>query len=87
MQSLFHKLSTIGAIPRLNSFYGGVSGPIWLDSVGCTGRESGILNCVHSGIGSISSQCDSADHAGVECPGMALWVLILQCIIQANTQF
>ena len=78
MQSLFHKLSTIGAIPRLNSFYGGVSGPIWLDSVGCTGRESKILKCVHSGIGSISSQCDSADHSGVECPGMAFCVIFKQ---------
>ena len=65
----YNQLSTIGAIPHLNSFYGSVGGPIWLDSVGCTGRESRILNCVHSGVGSISSVCDNADHSGVECPG------------------
>ena len=62
----------LGAIPRLNSFYGRASGPMWLDNVRCTGRESNILNCSHNGIGSVSSFCDSGDHSGVECSGMKL---------------
>jgi len=62
----------LGPIPRLNSFYGRASGPMWLDNVRCTGREGNILNCSHNGIGSVSSFCDSGDHSGVECPGMKL---------------
>ena len=61
-----------GAIPHLNSFYGRASGPMWLDSVRCTGSESSVLNCTHSGIGSVSSVCDSGDQSGVECPGRLL---------------
>ena len=74
---VFHHLCSViddplGPIGCLNSFYGRASGPMWLDNVRCTGRESNILNCSHNGIGSVSSFCDSGDQSGVECSGMKL---------------
>jgi len=61
-----------GAIPRLNSFYGRTTGPIWLYNVRCSQNESSILNCTHNGIGQVTSFCDHGDDSGVECPGKPL---------------
>lgn len=63
-----------GAIPRLNSFYGHTSGPIWLDRVRCTRNESNILNCTHNGVSRLPYSCDHGDDSGVECPGKSFHV-------------
>ena len=44
------------------------SGPIWLDSVICTGSESTLFSCAHLGFGIIRGCSHSAD-AGVICSG------------------
>ena len=58
-----------GAIAYFNAQFGYGSGPIWLDSLSCTGRESSLLNCSHGGIGVKYSFCGHDDDAGVQCPG------------------
>ena len=86
MQFYFPLLLSQGAIPRLNSYYGRTTGPIWLDYLRCTGSERGILNCTNYGIESVSSSCTHGDDAGVECPGRwacvpnMLWLLSM-CIL------
>ena len=72
-------LLSLGAIPRLNAYYGRTTGPIWLDNLRCTGDETSILNCTHYGIDSISPFCDHGDDAGVECPGK--WFVCLDAYI------
>ena len=61
-------------LARPSSYYGEGSGPIWLDSVGCTGRESSIGECYHSGLGVHSSTCNHRRDAGVLCLGESLYV-------------
>lgn len=41
------------------------SGSILLDNVGCTGRESKLVNCSHNGIG--VHDCSHSEDAGVRC--------------------
>ena len=48
--------------------FGQGSGPIWLDSVTCTGNESTIARCGHLGVG-ITRSCDHNKDAGVKCSG------------------
>ncbi|XP_070176422.1 scavenger receptor cysteine-rich domain-containing protein DMBT1-like isoform X2 [Littorina saxatilis] len=46
--------------------FGQGSGPIWIDDLSCTGTETNIAFCRHSGFG--ITNCDHTEDAGVYCP-------------------
>ena len=48
--------------------FGQGSGPIWLDSVTCTGNESTLASCGHFGL-NITRSCYHYEDAGVRCSG------------------
>ena len=48
--------------------FGQGSGPIWLDSVTCTGSESTLASCGHFGL-NITRSCNHNEDAGVRCSG------------------
>ena len=48
--------------------FGQGSGPIWLDSVTCTGNESTLASCYHAGI-NVTGLCTHSNDAGVRCFG------------------
>ena len=48
--------------------FGQGSGSIWLDSVTCTGSESTLASCGHTGV-NVTSLCTHARDAGVRCFG------------------
>ena len=81
MVSLYYKLKyvgshhfvyiNLGAGYNLNAYFGRGTGVILLDNVGCTGRESRLLDCyIPSGVGVYSYNCGHDDDAGVRCNGM-----------------
>ena len=45
--------------------FGGSNGKIWLNNVRCSGNETSLLDCPHSGWGNTS--CTHANDAGVVC--------------------
>ena len=49
--------------------YGPGSGPVFLDRLGCTGKEDALVNCEHRPLGFPNTDCTHLDDAGVECPG------------------
>ena len=52
--------------------FGQGEGSIWLDDVGCSGRESSLSECSRAGIGIHS--CDHSKDAGVVCGGKYMTV-------------
>ena len=48
------------------AYYGQGSGPIWLDDVLCTGRETSILECRANPIG--VHNCGHNEDVGILCP-------------------
>ena len=48
--------------------FGQGSGPIWLDSVSCSGRESVLASCGHLGV-NVTRSCTHSKDAGVRCSG------------------
>ena len=66
--TLTDNCSTSGFTVYSNSYFGGGSGWIFLDNVYCTGEESRLIDCYHSGIG--VHNCDHTDDAGVRCTGI-----------------
>uniref|UniRef100_A0A3P9DRI5 SRCR domain-containing protein n=1 Tax=Maylandia zebra TaxID=106582 RepID=A0A3P9DRI5_9CICH len=47
--------------------FGQGSGRVWMNEVGCTGRESNLFECRQSGLG--SHDCSHSEDAGVICQG------------------
>ena len=50
----------------LSASFGQGSGPIWLDSVKCSGTELTLASCGHLGVG-ITRSCSHSEDAGVRC--------------------
>ena len=50
----------------ISAFFGQGSGPIWLDSVTCSGGESTLASCGHLGVG-VTRSCSHSEDAGVRC--------------------
>ena len=77
----------LGASSFLNAYFGRGTGNILLDSVGCTERESRLLDCSSSGVGVYRYYCGHDDDAGVRCNGMLIYsmhicTLGVVCIVQ-----
>ena len=51
-----------------SAYFSQGSGPIWLDSVTCTGSESILIRCGHLGV-NITRSCSHFEDAGVRCYG------------------
>lgn len=56
-------IDALGAV-ALQSFGGGI-GQIWLDDLHCTGTETYLASCRHSGFG--LHNCGHNEDAGVSC--------------------
>ena len=55
----------IAALAITRTIFGRGTGPVYLNSVRCTGIESSLLSCSHSVIG---VACSHSSDAGVVCP-------------------
>ncbi|XP_025760647.1 putative DMBT1-like protein [Oreochromis niloticus] len=51
-----------------SAHFGAGTGQIWLDDVTCSGNESSLAKCQHSGFG--SNRCGHHEDAGVICSGL-----------------
>jgi deleted-in-malignant-brain-tumors protein 1 len=56
------------AISTAGSYFGSVDGPIFLQSVNCSGREDNLLQCLVQSPGDTS--CRHSQDVGVVCPGI-----------------
>ena len=54
-----------GALAQRSSFYGGGTGAIFLDSLGCDGTEDGLLDCTSST--TPASTCTHNSDASIRC--------------------
>ena len=68
---------SIGAVAFSNAHFGAGIGSVFLNSVSCSGREIGILDCPYS---TSTSSCSHSDDAGMRCQGM----LIHACVQQST---
>lgn len=55
-----------GAVPLYNALFGQGAGPIYINSISCTGNENTINNCT---IGTSYYYCSHYDDAGLRCGG------------------
>ena len=63
-------ITTTGAIGYSFSHFGGGTGGIFLDNLGCRGYESKLLDCIRPKIG--VHNCNHNADAGVRCQGKAI---------------
>lgn len=64
-------------IARINAYYGRGNGPIWMDGVGCNGREDSLFKCWANGR---TAGVTHATDAGVKCfpkgkPNEMVWYM------------
>ena len=57
-----------GGTPYYNAYFGGGTGPIFLDDVACTSSASQLLECSSSPV--LAHNCDHNADAGVGCEGI-----------------
>ena len=50
---------------HLGSSYGSGTGQIWLDDLRCSGNETSLLSCPHSGLG--IHNCDHIQDVSIAC--------------------
>ena len=78
---IYNNLSSItinsGAVAFTRSHFGGGTGGIFLDNLGCLGNESRLLDCTHPAIG--FHNCKHNADAGVRCQGtqFGYWTSLL----------
>ena len=65
----FFMYPPLGAISFKNAYFGNGAGLILLDNVWCSGGESRLIDCSHSGVGVHGRYCSHSDDAGVRCIG------------------
>lgn len=51
--------------PYSNAHYGQRVGPVWIDNLKCTGKESDLESCSFNGWG--LENCEHGEDAGVNC--------------------
>ena len=69
-----------GAIALFEAAYGQGTGPIWLDSVQCTGSEENIDSCSHDPWG--SHDCDHTEDVSVICLSKFYYTNSPMCMLQ-----
>ena len=72
---------SIGAVAFSNAHFGAGIGSVFLNSVSCSGREIGILDCPFS---TSTSSCSHSDDAGMRCQGMLIHVYTGNCWLVHN---
>ena len=65
---LLYVISFVGAFSLIGSFVVDGTGLIVLDNLVCTGSESRLIDCPHSGLGN-HHNCDHSQDVGVRCIG------------------
>ena len=69
----FHLTFNTDAFPYQRARFGEGTGPIFLDDVTCSGTESSLLDCTHSGIG--VHDCSHHEDASVRCQGIKIIII------------
>ena len=64
-----------GAVALTTGFTNSNTGIIWLDQVGCTGRESRLIDCPANPLE--NHDCSNFEDAGVRCIGLQSKFVIL----------